>query len=214
MKKRTWETLARTAFAAAVIGSAACAHATTLPLQGAVITASYNGTAAAMLGLDDAFSGSAGGNTTALDPLNASVEFLSADFAFAFDFAADGTLSIYNNSGAPLDPGAYSFRFDFGSTLAAPITAFKLLDGSAVGGLPLFSILDGGTALGLDLGALSWNGDFTPITASIEAAQAAAVPEPGSMAILLAGAGALALVRRRSSGGSGGSGSGSAAPRA
>jgi hypothetical protein len=207
MKKRTWETLARTAFAAAIIGSAACAHATTLPLQGAVITASYNGTAA-MLGLDDAFSGSAGGNTTALDPLNASVEFLSADFAFAFDFAADGTLSIYNNSGAPLDPGAYSFRFDFGSTLAAPITAFKLLDGSAVGGLPLFSILDGGTALGLDLGALSWNGDFTPITASIEAAQAAAVPEPGSMAILLAGAGALALVRRRSSG------SGNAAPRA
>lgn len=211
MKKRTWETLARTAFAAAIIGSAACAHATTLPLQGAVITASYNGTAA-MLGLDDAFSGSAGGNTTALDPLNAGVEFLSADFAFAFDFAADGTLSIYNNSGAPLDPGAYSFRFDFGSTLAAPITAFKLLDGSAVGGLPLFSILDGGTALGLDLGALSWNGDFTPITASIEAAQAAAVPEPGSMAILLAGAGALALVRRRSSGS--GSSGGSAAPRA
>jgi hypothetical protein len=201
MKKTTWETLARAAFAASAITAAmaiqATAHATVLPLQNAVITASYNGAGAAMLGLDDGFAGSAGGNRSALDPLSVNAEFLSTDFNFAFDFGADGTLSIYNNSGAPLDPGAYSFRFDFGSTLAAPITAFKLLDGSAVSGLPVFSILDGGTALGLDLGALSWNGDFTPITASIETAGAAAVPEPGSMSILLAGAGAIALARRR-----------------
>ena len=202
MKKTTWETLARAAITASAIiaiGAAAIpatTHATTLPLQNAVITASYNGAGAAMLGLDDGFSGSPGGNRTALDPLGASVEFLSADFTFGFDFAADGTLSIYNNSGAPLDPGAYSFRFDFGSTLATPITAFKLLDGGAVAGLPVFSILDGGTALGLDLGGLTWSGDFLPLTASIEA-QAAAVPEPGSMSILLAGAGAIALVRRR-----------------
>lgn len=200
MKKTTWETLARAAIAASAI-TAICAAipagATTLPLQDAVITATYNGAATAMLGLDDGFNGSPGGNRTALDPLAASVEFLSADFTFGFDFAADGTLSIYNNSGAPLDPGSYSFRFDFGGTLAAPITAFKLLDGSAVGGLPVFSILDGGTALGLDLGGLTWSGDFVPITASIEAAQAAAVPEPGSLAILLTGAGAIALSRRR-----------------
>lgn len=203
MKKTTWETLARAAIAASAITAIsaaaipATAHATTLPLQDVVISASYNGAGAAMLSLDDGFNGSPGGNRTALDPLGASVEFLSADFTFGFDFAADGTLSIYNNSGAPLDPGAYSFRFDFGSTLAAPITAFKLLDGSAVGGLPVFSILDGGTALGLDLGGLTWSGDFLPLTASIEAAQAAAVPEPGSMSILLAGVGAIALVRRR-----------------
>lgn len=201
MKRTTWETLARAAITATAFTGAlaipAPAHAAVLPLQDAVITASYNGAGAAMLGLDDGFAGSPGGNRTALDPLNASAEFLSADFIFGFDFAADGTLSIYNNSGAPLDPGAYSFRFDFGSTLAAPITAFKLLDGGAVAGLPVFSILDGGTALGLDLGALAWSGDFLPLTASIEAADAAAVPEPGSLSILLAGAGAIALARRR-----------------
>jgi hypothetical protein len=175
----------------------ATAHASILPLQNAVITATYNGAGGAMLGLDDGFSGSPGGNRSALDPLGAGVEFISADAIFAFDFAADGTLSIFNNSGAPLDPGAYSFRFDFGATLAAPITAFKLLDGSAVAGVPVFSILDGGTALGLDLGGLTWSGDFFPVTASIEAQQAAAVPEPGSLSIVLAGAGAIALVRRR-----------------
>jgi len=201
MKKTTWETLARAAITATaftgVLAIPAAAHAAVLPLQNAVITASYNGAGAAVLGLDDGFAGSPGGNQSALDPLNASAEFLSADFTFGFDFAADGTLSIYNNSGAPLDPGAYSFRFDFGSTLAAPITAFELLDGSAVSGLPVFSILDGGTALGLDLGALTWSGNFLPVTASIEAADIAAVPEPGSLSILLAGAGAIALARRR-----------------
>lgn len=203
MKKTTWETLARAALATATMGITgmlaipATAQATVLPLQNAVITASYNGAGAAMLGVDDNYGGSPGGNRTALNPLNAYVEFLSADSVFGFDFAADGTLSIFNNTGAPLDPGAYSFRFDFGSTLAAPITTFTLLDGSAVAGLPVLSILDGGTALGLDLSALSWNGDFAPVTASIEVTQAAAVPEPGSMAILLAGAGAIALVRRR-----------------
>ena len=201
MKKTTWETLARAAIAAsaitAVTATAIPAGATVLPLQNATITATYNGVGAAMLGLDDGFSGSPGGNRTALDPLGASVEFLSTDFTFGFDFAADGTLSIYNNSGAPLAPGAYSFRFDFGSTLAAPITAFTLLDGSAVAGVPVFSILDGGTALGLDLGGLTWSGDFLPVTASIGSEQAAAVPEPGSMSILLAGAGAIALARRR-----------------
>jgi hypothetical protein len=204
MKKRTWETLARTAIASAAAFGTFCAlalpagaHATVLPLQGAVITGSYNGSGAAMLGLDDWFGGSTGGNKTALDPLNATVEFLAADFSFGFDFAPDGTLSIYNASGAPLAPGDYRFRFDFGSSLAAPITGFSLLDASMVSGLPLFSILDGGTALGLDLSAVSWDGGDLPVKALIETARAAAVPEPGSMSILLLGAGAIALARRR-----------------
>lgn len=198
MKSRIRETLARAAImaAATAMGAASMAQATTLPLQNASITASYNGSAAAMLGFDDEFGGSAGGNSTGLDPAGITVEFLSADILFGFDFGADGSLAIYNNSGFAVEPGAYSFRFDFAS-LAAPITSFKLLDASAVGGLPVFSILDDGLALGLDLSGVTWSGDFLPITASIEAAQARAVPEPGTMPVLLAGVGAIALVRRR-----------------
>lgn len=195
MKTRIWETLALAAITATAAGSANLAHATPLPLQNASITATYNGSAA-MLGFDDGYAGSAGGNTSALDPAGITAEFLSADAVFGFDFGADGSLAIYNNSGFALAPGAYSFRFDF-ANLATPITAFSLLDASAVGGLPVFSILDGGFALGLDLSNVTWSGDFLPITASIDAAQAAAVPEPGTMSILLAGAGAIALFRRR-----------------
>ncbi|CAN7268481.1 PEP-CTERM sorting domain-containing protein [Pseudoduganella sp. LjRoot289] len=200
MKSRIRETLARAAImAATTMGVAAAAaggaHATTLPLQDASITATYNGSAA-MLGFDNGYSVSAGGNTTKLDPDAITAEFLSADAVFGFDFGADGSLSIYNNSGFAVAPGDYRFRFDF-TSLASPITSFKLLDASAVGGLPLFSILDGGRALGVDLSALTWSGDFLPVTASIEAAQAGAVPEPGTMSVLLAGVGAIALVRRR-----------------
>ena len=195
MKKRIWETLALAVCTATTMGTASLAQATPLPLQNASITATYNGTAS-VLGFDDGFSGSAAGNTSALDPSAASVEFLTADTLFGFDFGADGSLSVYNNSGFAIEPGAYSFRFDF-ANLATPITTFKLLDASAIGGLPLFSILDGGLALGLDLSAVSWNGDFLPLKASIEAAEASAVPEPGTLSVLLAGAGAIALVRRR-----------------
>lgn len=195
MKKRIWETLALAVITATATGSANLAHATPLPLQNASITATYNGTAA-MLGLDDGYAGSASGNTTALDPASVSAEFLSADAMFGFDFGADGSLAIYNNSGFAVAPGAYIFRFDF-ANLAAPIISFTLLDGSAVGGLPVFSILDGGLALGLDLSAVTWNGDFLPITASIAAVEAAAVPEPGTLSVLLAGVGAIALFRRR-----------------
>lgn len=195
MKLRIRETLARVTIMTAAMGAAGIAQATVLPLQNTSITATYNGTAA-MLGFDTGYSGAAGGNTTKLDPTAITAEFLSADAVFAFDFGADGSLAIYNNSGFAVEPGAYSFRFDFAS-LTTPITAFKLLDASAVGGLPVFSILDGGLALGLDLSGVTWNGDFLPITASIEAAQASAVPEPGTMSVLLAGVGAIALVRRR-----------------
>jgi hypothetical protein len=204
MKKRTWETLARTAIASAAafgtfcaLALPACAHATVLPLQGAVITGSYNGSGAAMLGLDDLFNGSPSGNKTALDPLDTTVEFLTGDLAFGFDFAPDGTLSIYNNTGAALGPGDYRFSFDFGSSLAAPIALFSVLDASMVSGMPQFAILNGGTTLSLDLSSLVWSGDFTPVKMSIAAAREATVPEPGSMSILLLGAGAIALARRR-----------------
>jgi hypothetical protein len=58
------------ALALAAVGTALAtgsAQATVLPLQGATITATYNGDAAGMLGLDHGFASEPGSNTSALD---------------------------------------------------------------------------------------------------------------------------------------------------
>ncbi|WP_177307180.1 PEP-CTERM sorting domain-containing protein [Pseudoduganella namucuonensis] len=199
--------MARAVAITAITACAGTAQASVVPLRDAVITATYNGSAGAVLGLDHGFAAEAGSNTTALDPTNSGVEFFTADALFGFDFAEDGTLTIYNN--APVAAGSYSFRFDFGGTLALPITSFALLNSSVAAGLPEFSILDGGLALGLDLSAVDWGDDFQTISARIGAAE---VPEPGTASVLLAGLVAMALVRRR--GRAGGSGAGEAASHA
>lgn len=192
MKKKIWETVARAVAVSAITACAGMAQASVMPLQNAVITATYNGSASAVLGLDHGFADEAGSNTTALDPSSSGVEFFTADALFGFDFAEDGTLTIYNN--APVAAGSYNFRFDFGGTLAAPITSFALLGSTAVAGMPEFSILDGGFALGLDLSAVDWGDGYQTITAGIGAAE---VPEPGTAPVLLAGLGAMALALRR-----------------
>ncbi len=189
--KKTW--LLGTLVAALAAGSA---QAGVLPLQDATITASYNGAGAGMLGLDHGFADEAGSNVTAIDPTETGgVEFLTADYLFGFDFSNTGLLTVYNNGAIPT--GAYSMRFDFGASLAAPIASMALLDHSAIGGTPLLSIVDAHT-LGLDLSNVSWNADFASFTAQIGLDSPASLPEPGGAALLLTGLAGLALSRRRS----------------
>jgi hypothetical protein len=182
----------------AAVFAASHASAAVLPLQAATITASYigpnSGQGSGVLGLDHGFADEAGSNVSALDPSASGVEFLTSDYLFAFDFAEDGTLTVFNNALIP--SGAYSMRFDFGATLPGPIAAFTLLDASLVGGMPQLSVIDGHT-IGLDLSALSWGGEFLSFTRQIALAQPADVPEPGGAALLGVAALGMALTRRR-----------------
>jgi len=180
---------------AAIFLAAGQAHGAVLPLDNTIITASYNGAASGMLGLDHIFADEAGSNITAIDPTGTGgVEFLTADFLFGFDFAANGLVTIYNNMAIPSGP--YSMRFDFGTSLAAPLTSFMLQDGSAIGGLPLLTLIDGHT-IELNLSAVEWRSDFSSFTAQLDSAAAVAVPEPATVPLLLAGLAGVALARRR-----------------
>jgi len=189
MKKIIMETLVLAALAAGQ------AQAAPISLDNASITATYNGTFE-VLGNDSGYLPGPGSNVSGLDPNDSYVEFLTGDALFGFDFMRSGLLSIYANIVPPLD-GSYMLTFDFGSSLAAPITSFTLVDGSAVGGMPVLSVLSS-HSIGLDLSGLDWNADFVPLTAQIGTADAAAdVPEPASAVLLLAGAAGLAMSRRR-----------------
>jgi hypothetical protein len=169
------------------------AHAAPISLEGASITATYNGSAG-VLGLDHDFAAEPGSNTTRLDPSDSGVEFMTGDYLFAFDFTKAGLLNIWIN-GTPAANGDYSFSFDFGNTLGAPITSFTLVDGTAVDGMPGLSVVNGHN-IGLDLSRLAWNGDYASISAQIGTSDTD-LPEPASTALLLAGAATLALARKR-----------------
>ena len=168
----------------------ATAHAQPLPLQNAAITATYNGDPAGMLGLDHQFATEPGSNTTGLDPTDTGVEFLTADFLFGIDFAASGALTVFANGAVPT--GAYSMLFDFGSSLASPVSKFTFVGARGASGVPVLSIVND-HAVALDLGALTWD-EFGSLNARIDFAPA--VPEPVGAAMLLVGLAGLATLKR------------------
>jgi hypothetical protein len=169
-------------------------HAAPLMLQDASITATYNGAADGMLGLDHGFAAGPGANTSKLDPTDTGVEFFTSDFLFGIDFSTDGLLTVIANYAVA--PGAYSMRFDLGGAL--PITAFTLTGMGGVTGIPGLSIIDSHT-IALDLSGVDWS-EFGALSARLETGTAVAVPEPGAPAILMGGLAALALVRNGRSG--------------
>jgi hypothetical protein len=169
-------------------------HAAPLILQDASITATYNGAADGMLGLDHGFAAGPGANTSKLDPTDTGVEFFTSDFLFGIDFSADGLLTVIANYAVA--PGAYSMRFDLGNAL--PVTAFTLTGMGGVTGIPGLSIIDSHT-IALDLSGVDWS-EFGSLSARLETGTAVAVPEPGAPAILLGGLAALALVQNGRSG--------------
>lgn len=164
-------------------------HAAPLMLQDASITATYNGAADGMLGLDQGFAAGPGANISKLDPTDTGVEFFTSDFLFGIDFSADGMLTVIANYAVA--PGAYSMRFDLGNAL--PVTAFTLTGMGGVTGMPGLSIIDSHT-IALDLSGVDWS-EFGALSARLETGTAVEVPEPGAPAILMGGLAALALVQ-------------------
>ena len=170
------------------------AGAAPISLQGSTITGTYNGAPEGVLGLDHGFAAEPGSNTTAIDPFGTGgVEFLTSDFLFGIDFSTSGVLTVILNGTLPV-PANYRLVFDFGPSFAQRIGGFTLLDTSGVTGLPALSVLDD-RSFALDFSSVSWNSEFGTFSAQIDAA--AAVPEPGSIGLGLAGLAGFALARRR-----------------
>ena len=178
--------------ALALATCAATVHATPHPLQDAVITASYNGAADGMLGLDHNFVQEPGSNTSRLDPTETGVEFFTSDYLFGIDFSASGALTVIANGANP--PGAYSMRFDFGNSLPGAISAFSFVGTNGASGVPGLSIVDAHT-IALDLSGVSWD-EFGSLMAQVDVAAGSEVPEPASTAILLGGFAAMAFASR------------------
>lgn len=172
------------------------AGAAPISLQGSTITGTYNGSAEGMLGLDHLFQPEPGSNSTTIDPNGyEEIEFLTADALFAFDFNAAGRLTVTLNNPVTV-PGDYRMVFDFGAGLGQRIGGFTLLETDGIGTLPTFSVVNEHT-IAVDLSSVTWNKLYEDFSVQIDAA--AAVPEPGSTGLALAGLTGLALARRRSS---------------
>lgn len=171
------------------------------PLQDALISATYNGAADAMLGLDSLYAQEAGSNVTRIDALDNPVnpEFLSGDYLFAVDISTAGVITIFNNYAIPA--GAYGMTFDFGGSLGKTITSFSLLDGGMVSGTPGLTVLNG-HAVGIDLGGVVWSSaadggvNYVSFSGQLGFAAPPAVPEPGTPLMLLGGLAVLAGARR------------------
>lgn len=185
------ETLAAALFA---VGQA---HAAPVSLADATITATYQGSAAGMLGNDTGFATVPGSNVSKIDGTD-QVEFITSDFLFGFDFSPTGLVSIYPNMQP--DPAAnYSFTFDFGSTLSTPITGFALDTHGVLDKVPGLTIGSDQHSIAIDLSKLTWNDlDYTPVTVQLSSDLAPSnVPEPASLALVLAGAAGLLGGRRK-----------------
>jgi hypothetical protein len=176
-----------TLLAAALLSSGA-ASAAALLTTGLPVTATLDGSAAGLLGLDHGYQPEPGSNTTALT--DADVEFIAADYSFMLDLGSDGLLRFYDNSGTGQLAGQHVVQLDF-ADLGLNLGGASVVAG-LVGGQVDFERL-GPQSLRIHLQDVQFDAAF----GSFDAQLANALPEPSTTALL-----ALALLglglRRRS----------------
>lgn len=120
------------------------------------------------------------------------LEFISADYALAVDFASDGRLRLWDNRDDASAALNEVLRFDF-SGLDLDLAALAWVDVAAVtGGSLLAEVIDGRT-LQLTLRNLTLAATFSTLDG-----QLSSLPEPSPLALLaLAGTAAALSTRRR-----------------
>lgn len=158
-------------------------------LQGSIVTGSVSGPTGQMLAAADGYATPAGPAVTPLSGVAGDIEFLSGDFALAFDFDETGGLGIQDNTGGALLAGTYVFDFGFDGLLDR-IGIFEAADLSALlSGSLVFERLDD-RSVRLTATDLQFAEAFGVIGARL------LVPEPASSALLAAALLAWALARR------------------
>lgn len=125
---------------------------------------------------------------------------------YGIDYGLDTLVTINNNAGTLTTIGSLGVNindtatyagFDIFTTLGGVNTAYAILD-TTIGTAPTFYTINLGTGGATSVGAIG--GGFTQVYSLAvvpTAAVGAAAPEPGSIALLLAGGGVAGLVARR-----------------